>query len=500
MFIGEVEGITYREIRNLSSQVLDMILNIMDANSGSVMLLDSIEKVLKVNSYRGISPEVEDIKESLDEGIAGYALRNGVSLILNNGDILLGRPLTRSDVGSSIVLPIIDGENKIGVININRSPGKEAFSIEDLETATIFSRYFTAFMKGILTFYRNLHATKLARAQYRIIRNMSKYRSITCMMKYLLQSLIKFTRASFGAIGIYEEDTIRVIYIFPKEFSRDLRGEIDNLFSIVLKDKEEISVENSIAFPLLCKEDLFGAIYLRFDNGLLEPGEIKKLKLLLRDVTLIIKNLSNYLSVKKITRQEERDRITNILHDRICQGVTEGILRIECIKKFKLPKDILSEIDELESLLKGVLNDIRCVIYEEKPIVLEGGLFENLKKYIEGIEKRSGITFNLTLSGDERIIPKSIKEDLFFIVREAIVNIRRHSMANNAYVECKVEEDEVRIRVEDDGVGFDYEQYKNKSSSFGIKIMEDRVISLSGIFKLESFPHKGTKVEIYVPL
>lgn len=500
MSIRGAGDVIYREIKNLSRQVLDMLLNMMDGDSGSIMLLDSIEKVLRITSYRGISPEVEEVKESLGEGIAGYALKNRMSLILNSGDTFLGRPLTRDDIGSSIVLPIIDGESRIGVININRSPGKVAFSIEDLETATIFGRYFTALMKGVLAFHRNLQATKLARAQYRILRNISKYKNINCMMKSLLQSLVKFTRASFGAIGIYEGDIIRTTYTFPNEILLDLREEINDLFSMVLEDKKEISIENSIAFPLLYKEELFGATYLRFDSGLPEPREIKKLKVLLRDVTLVIRNLSNYLSIKETIRQEERKRITNILHDRICQGVTEGIIRVECIKKLKVPKNILSEIDELESLLKNVLNDVRCIIYEEKPIALEEGLFENLRRYIEGVEKRSSITFNLTLSGDESIVPKRIKEILFFVVREAIVNIRRHSMADNAYIECNVEENGVSIKIEDDGIGFDYEKYKDTSNSFGIKIMEDRIISLDGIFKIEGFPHKGTRIEIYVPL
>ncbi|MBC7320386.1 GAF domain-containing protein [bacterium] len=494
-------NLDYREVRALSSQVLAMILNIMDGDSGSVMLLDSLEKVLKISSYRGISPEiVEQVKESLGEGIAGYALKKRTSLILNSGDTFLGRTLVRNDIGSSIVLPILDGENRIGVININRSPGKEAFSIEDLETANLFSRYFSVLMKGITAFHNNLQTTKVARAHYRIIRNAFKYRNMNCMMRYLLQALLKLTKASSGAIGTYEGDAVRITHTIPEKLSLDLRKEIVGLFNVAIEDGKELFNNTSVILPLLYKDETFGAIYLSFNGNLPESREIKRLKFLLRDATLIIKNLSDYLSLKESVMKEERTRITNILHDRICQGVTEGILKIHYIKKLKLSKSILDEIDELEDLLRNVLNDIRCIIYEERPLKLEGGFFDSLKRYIEGIEKGFGIRFNITLSGNERLIPKKIKDIVFSVIREAIVNIRRHSKADNVYIEFKVEEMGISIIVEDDGVGFDYEAIKDKTNSFGIKMMEDRIQSLGGAFKMESVPSKGTRLEVYVPL
>lgn len=490
----------YREVKALSTQVLNMILNMLDGDSGSVMLLDSVEKVLRITSYRGISPRIaEEVKEALGEGIAGYALKKKISLILNSGDTFLGKTLTRNDIGSSIVLPVLDGENRIGVININRSPDKDIFSVEDLELANLFSRYFSVLIKGIWAYHKNLQATKLARAHYRIIRNISKYKNIPCMMKYLLQALLKLTRATSGAIATYEGDRFKIIRTIPERIE-DLEIDIEGLFNNALEKKKVILNENMLIFPLLCKEEILGCVYLAFDEGLPEPRDIKRLEILLRDVTLIIKNLLNYLSLRETVTREERTRITNILHDRVCQGVTEGILKIQYIKKLKLSKNILNEIDELESLLKNVLNDVRCIIYEEKPIILEEGLFNSLKRYIEGIEKASGIKFNLTLSGNERLIPKKIKETIFSVMREAIVNVRRHSEASLVDIDFRAEKDRIDVEIVDNGIGFDYEAYKDKCNSFGIKMMEDKIQSLDGNFEIRSFPHRGTKVRFYVPL
>lgn len=490
----------YGGVKALSTQVLNMVLNMLDGDSGSVMLLDSVEKVLRITSYRGISPRIaEEVKEALGEGIAGYALKKKISLILNSGDTFLGKTLTRNDIGSSIVLPVLDGESRMGVININRYPDKDIFSVEDLELANLFSRYFGVLIKGIWTYYKNLQATKLARAHYRIIRNISKYRNIPCMMKYLLQELLRLTGATSGAIATHEGDTFKIIRTIPERIE-DLGIDVEGLFNDALENKKVILNENMLIFPLLCKEEILGCVYLAFNEGLPEPRDIKRSEILLRDVTLIIKNLSNYLSLRETMTREERTRITNILHDRVCQGVTEGILKIQYIKKLKLSKSILNEIDELESLLKNVLNDVRCIIYEEKPIILEEGFFNALKQYIEGIERASGIKCNLILSGNEELIPKKIKEIIFSVLREAIVNVRRHSKASIVNIDFSVEKDGINVDIIDNGTGFDYDAYKDRCDSFGIRMMEDRIQSLGGDFRIGSVPYRGTKVGFYVPL
>lgn len=491
----------YREVKSLSSQVLSMVLNMLGGDSGSVMLLDSTEKVLKITSYRGIPSEIaEKVRESLGEGIAGYALKKKVSLILNSGDTFLGKPLTRSDISSSIVLPVLDGEKRIGVININRSLDKEAFSMEDLEFANLLSRYFSTLMRGVLAFHKSLEYARRIRAQYRIIRNISKHRNLNFMMRRLLQDLVRFAKASSGAIGTYEGDTFRIVGTVPDELLQDLRKDIENLFNKAMYEKKEIFIGNTIVFPFIHKDEIFGAIYLAFDGNLPESREIKRLRVLLRDVTLSIKNLSNYLSLREVISREERARITNILHDRVCQGVTEGILKVQYMKKKKLSRDVLEEIDELEILLKNILNDVRCIIYEEKPMILDGGFFDGLRRYIEGIEKASGIKFNLNLSGNERLIPKRIRETIFSVIREAIVNVRRHSGASLVDIDFRVDEDGINVDIADNGIGFDYEVLKDKCNSFGIRIMEDRIHSLEGDFKIVSVPSRGTRVRFYVPL
>jgi hypothetical protein len=82
------------EIRKLLKNSLDMLLNLLNGESGSIMLLDPKKNVLNILSYRGLKEEIARTGEvSLEDRISGYVLKEGTPLILNRGDKFLGRDL-----------------------------------------------------------------------------------------------------------------------------------------------------------------------------------------------------------------------------------------------------------------------------------------------------------------------------------------------------------------------------------------------------------------------
>lgn len=499
--LREIERIEIlNEVSFLFKSILDMILNTLDGDSGSVMILDKKQKVFRIVCSKGLKEEaLEKIGVPINKSIAGYSLIEGKALILNKGDTLVGYPLTREDIGSSIVFPIINNREKVGVININRSPSREPFTIEELELVSTLVRYSSLLMKGVILYNKVLESARIANFSYRTLRNISRYKNPVCVIKTLLKAMLEITHGLYGFAGVYEGGEFRVI-ASTKDNINEEEVKAEELFDSMRENRKEIISQDIVGFPIMYKEELLGAICIRLKDKGLDFKEIKTIRFLLKDAGIIIKNLTNSQEQKEISRQEERIRITNILHDRICQGVTEGIIRIQYMKKLDPTEEILDEIIGLETLLKEILNDIRCIMFEEKPLKIKGGFFDILRKYINAIEDKSNINFTLILNGNEEMIPKRIQEVLFSVIREAVVNIRRHSLASSAIVEVLVKENSVIINIQDNGIGFDNESYIDKDDSFGIKIMQDRISSLGGSFKIEGFPSKGTKVNINVPL
>jgi signal transduction histidine kinase len=192
------------------------------------------------------------------------------------------------------------------------------------------------------------------------------------------------------------------------------------------------------------------------------------------------------------------------LHDIVAQGIAEGIIKAQLIEKLagkEGKEEVYREVSALESILVRVLNEVRSIIFEERPVKIERKLFDQLRRYMEELNRGSSIEYRLVFSGDERLISQRKIKNIFFIVREALANIRRHSGASSALVELNVMDDGISLIISDDGKGFDMNQYENKrNESFGIKIMEERSELLGGSFKIESSPGKGTRIEVNIPL
>src|SRR6185436_5987529 len=95
-------------------------------------------------------------------------------------------------------------------------------------------------------------------------------------------------------------------------------------------------------------------------------------------------------------------------------------------------------------------------------------------------------------------IPEQISTCIFRVCQEAFTNIMRHSHAKNISSSIKIIEENIKLVIEDDGVGFDAVTVQNKKS-FGILGMKERVLSPGGKFELISSPGNGTKITVSLP-
>jgi two-component system sensor histidine kinase DegS len=107
---------------------------------------------------------------------------------------------------------------------------------------------------------------------------------------------------------------------------------------------------------------------------------------------------------------------------------------------------------------------------------------------------------NVMVSGEERDIPSEMKTALFRVAQEALTNTLKHSGADNVDVTVNYSDQGVRLRVLDDGVGFNIvDTQKTKRVSWGLVGMEERANLLDGEFQIWSKPGRGTRVEVFIP-
>jgi signal transduction histidine kinase len=126
-----------------------------------------------------------------------------------------------------------------------------------------------------------------------------------------------------------------------------------------------------------------------------------------------------------------------------------------------------------------------------------------LKDLVERVEERHGVRINFT---DDRQ-PKPLSEDLRIYlsraVRELLIDIVKHARARCARVAVGRCDDQIRIEVADDGVGFeasDLDSHVSRGGKLGLFSIKERLQHLGGHLEIVSEPGGGTKVIFLAPV
>lgn len=199
-------------------------------------------------------------------------------------------------------------------------------------------------------------------------------------------------------------------------------------------------------------------------------------------------------------RLKERHRISEELHDGVLGKIfgTRMGLGFLGFKGNPEEKDKHQYyIDELQEIEK----EIRIISHELKNEIL-GTNVDYIKIIEDLVEEQSKISiFKYSIVQDGNIqwsaISDIIKINIYRTVQEALQNINKHANANLVSFEFLSVADQIKVIIEDDGVGFDQTK---KANGIGLKNIISRVTKLKGTFTIESKPDNGTVLTICVPI
>jgi signal transduction histidine kinase len=104
---------------------------------------------------------------------------------------------------------------------------------------------------------------------------------------------------------------------------------------------------------------------------------------------------------------------------------------------------------------------------------------------------------SIELSEDRTRHSPEVETAMYRIVQEALTNAAKHGNAKRAIVEVDEDDAEIRVRVRDDGRGFDTSAH---TDGFGLLGMQERVQLLDGTFEIDSSPSRGTTIEARFPI
>ena len=110
------------------------------------------------------------------------------------------------------------------------------------------------------------------------------------------------------------------------------------------------------------------------------------------------------------------------------------------------------------------------------------------------------VGYRVTVEGQPRPLHPLVRDEVYRIGREALVNAFRHSRAGNIEVELHYATDQLRILVRDDGCGIDPQVLDTgREGHWGLSGMRERAERIDAQVKVLSRPAGGTEVELRVP-
>ncbi len=203
-------------------------------------------------------------------------------------------------------------------------------------------------------------------------------------------------------------------------------------------------------------------------------------------------------------QEEERKRVAREIHDGPAQSMANLVMRAEvCEKLMDLnPGKVKEELQELKGMVKASLQEVRKIIFDLRPMVLDDlGIVPALKRYVMEFQHRTGIEVDLAIVGLEKRLGSTLEIALFRILQEALSNVAKHSRANRVQVRMEFADDWVNILIADNGCGFQVEKEMGKGHDcYGLIGMRERVELLEGKLSLRSTLGKGTQIIAQLPV
>jgi signal transduction histidine kinase len=199
--------------------------------------------------------------------------------------------------------------------------------------------------------------------------------------------------------------------------------------------------------------------------------------------------------------EQERVRLAADLHDGPVQELTAlryGLTRARNRIQRGEPGQAESLMAELEDELASGITGLRRLMAELRPAVLdEQGLEVALQNQVRAFEATSGVACAISTGLQTRLAP-DLETVLYRVTQESLNNIGKHAGASRVTVSLATENGSVRLRINDDGVGFDPVVASRLLSEghFGLAGMRERVEMVGGRLVVDSAPGRGTTVAV----
>jgi PAS domain S-box-containing protein len=212
--------------------------------------------------------------------------------------------------------------------------------------------------------------------------------------------------------------------------------------------------------------------------------------------------LRGWSAALQTAREDEQTRIARELHDELGQHLTALKMDLAAIRADLSPTQTaaLERTQLMGRMLEDTVASMRRIATSLRPLMLDDlGLLPTMGWLANDFARRTGLAVELDVPDEDVELEPQQATALFRVLQESLTNVARHAHAERVCIALQFDEEQCRLRVVDDGRGFDH-MPQHADPHFGILGMRERAAMLGGELRLQSAEGAGTTVEVVLPL
>lgn len=205
---------------------------------------------------------------------------------------------------------------------------------------------------------------------------------------------------------------------------------------------------------------------------------------------------------KENVRLEERTRIAQELHDTLLQSFVGASMQLS-VALDGIPADspVKPRLDRTLQLMNQGIAEGRNTLQGLRSS--DAGTLD-LVLALSGVQHefavQSDVDFRVIVAGRQQPLRPPVRDELYRIGREALVNAFCHSQAKRVEFELEYAESDLRMRVRDNGRGIDpHVLHAGRDGHWGLAGMRERATRIGGLLEISSSATTGTEIQLLIP-